>query len=57
MFVTNISEISGVNNSKSKCFYNLKLSAYCFHVKTKIYVDFQIYISVPFLIYITECSI
>ena len=33
--------------SKSKCCYNAKPSAYYFHVKTKISVDFQISISVP----------
>ena len=37
---TNISYISGARNSKSKCFYNAKLSAYYFHVKTKIPLEF-----------------
>ena len=47
LYVCKHSGISGANNSKSKCFYNVKPSAYCFHVKTNISVDFQIYISVP----------
>ena len=41
--------ISGVRNSKSNCYYNAKPSAYYFHVKTKISVDFHICISVPLM--------
>ena len=33
---TNISDISGAHNSKSKCCYNAKPSAYYFYLKTKI---------------------
>ena len=43
---TNISYISGADNSKSKCCCNAKHLAYYFCVKTKISVDFQIRISV-----------
>ena len=48
---TNISYISGAHNSKSKCCYNAKPSAYYFYVRTKISVDFQICISVPLTLY------
>ena len=37
--------ISG-HTSKSKCYYNTKLSAYYIYVMKKVSVDFQIYISV-----------
>ena len=37
--------ISG-HNSKSKCYYNTKLSAYYIYVLKKVSVDFQIYIIV-----------
>ena len=37
----------GAHNLKSKCCYNANSSAYYFHMKSKISVDFQICISVP----------
>ena len=43
--------ISGAHNSKSKCYFNAKPSAYYFYVKTKISVDFQICTSVLQLMY------
>ena len=43
---TNTSYISGTHYSKNKCCCNAKPWAYCFYEKTKISVDFQIYISV-----------
>ena len=47
MFVNKHFIYLGVPNSKSKCCFNAKLSAYCFYVKTKLTIDFQICISVP----------
>ena len=41
-----MSYISGAHCAKSKRCYNVKPSAYYFYVKAKIYVDFQIWISV-----------
>ena len=46
-FQTNTLFISGTRISNSHRCYHAKPSAYYFHVKTKISVDFQIYISVP----------
>ena len=37
--------------SKSKCCYDVKPSAYYFYVKTKMFVDFHICISVPLAIF------
>ena len=51
LFFSPIRYISGAHNSKSKCYFNAKPSAYYFYVKTKISVDFQIFISVLQLIY------
>ena len=42
--ISNISRVA--HNSKIKCCYNAKPSAYYFYLKTKISVDFQICISV-----------
>ena len=41
-----MSYIPGAHNTKSKCCYHAKPSAYCLYVKTKISVDFQTCISV-----------
>ena len=38
---------SGAFILKSKQYYNAKPLAYCFYVKTKILIDFDICISVP----------
>ena len=38
-----MSYISGAHNSKNKCCYNAKPSAYYFHMKTRIYI-YKIYI-------------
>ena len=37
----------GAHISKSKQYYTEKPSAYYFYVKTKVLIDFHIYISVP----------
>ena len=42
------SHISRGHISKSKRYFNVKSSTYCFHMKTEILADFQICISVPF---------
>ena len=47
MFVNKRFTISRVHISKSKTCCNIKSSAYHFHVKTKILIDFQICINVP----------
>ena len=41
--------------SKSKRCFNVKSSAYYFHLKTKALADFQICISVPFIRLMTYC--
>ena len=41
--------ISRAHISKSKKCFNVKCSAYYFHIKTKIFTDFQICISVPLI--------
>ena len=46
---TNILYILGAYISKSKWFYNAKPSAFYFYVKTKIWLHFQICISVPLM--------
>ena len=53
---TNISYISGAHYSKSKWCYNAKPSTSYFYVRTKISVNFQIYISVR-LLHFTEIII
>ena len=43
MFVNKLFTISRAHTSKSKNCFNVKSSTYCFHMKTKILADFQIY--------------
>ena len=45
MFVNK--NFSAAYSLKSKQCYNANPLAYCFYVKTKILIDFDIYISVP----------
>ena len=40
--------------SKSKKYFNVKSSTYYFHMKKKILADFQICISVPLIIEISQ---
>ena len=47
MFVNKLSHISRAHISESKTYFDMKLSIYCFHMKTKIMADFQICIRVP----------
>ena len=47
MFVKNFSHISRAHISKCKRCFNVKSSTYYFHMKAKIFTDFQICISVP----------
>ena len=49
MFVNKLFTISHAHISKSKGCFNLKSSAYYFHMKTKILADFQICVSVPLI--------
>ena len=57
MFVKNISYISSAYISKTKHCNNGKPSAYCFYVKTKMLVDFHIYISVPLMENFIFCAV
>ena len=47
MFVNKLFTFSRAYISKSKRCFNVKSSTYYFHMKTKLFADFQIYISVP----------
>ena len=47
LFLYVCKNLSGALNSKIKCCYNVKLSAYYFYVNTKRSVGFQICTSVP----------
>ena len=44
---TNFSHFSSAHISESKRLFNMKSSTYYFLIKTKVLVDFQIFISVP----------
>ena len=46
---TNFSHNLVAHISKSKKCFNVKFSTYYFHMKTKIFTDFQICISVPLI--------
>ena len=56
MFVNKLFPYLTTHISKSKRCFNVKSSTYCFHMKSKILVDFQICISVPLIKHLSYCK-